>query len=372
MDRKIPLFTLEGVKDCAVTTHYFATPDMLGLSMLRFCKAPCDDVVMIVHGLTTSSDMFIMPEHKNLVTFLHEQGFTDVWCLDYRMSNRHSYNMTRHRFSMDEIALFDFPPALETMRKSIGAGPRIHVISHCLGAVSFTMGLFGGVIKGVRSAVANSAALTPRVPGWSKFKLRVAPFLVENVINEPYLAPNWGQEPGITPGKIVSWIVDMFHRECDVGSCHMLSFMWGTGYPALYSHANLLDITHERGGDLYGPTAPHYYRHVHKMVAAGNAVKFDPKNRALDALPNDYFERAADNRTPVLFMTGKQNYVFTNSNIVCHERLETMVPGRHELKVFDGYGHQDVFMGKNVHVDIFPSIVQFLRKNSSGRADLAT
>lgn len=371
MKREIPLFTLEGVKNSAVTTHYFSTPDKLGLSMLRFCKAPCDDVVMIVHGLTTSSDMFIMPEHKNLVTYLHEQGFTDVWCLDYRMSNRHSYNLTRHRFSMDEIALFDYPPALETMRGVVGPNARIHVISHCLGAVSFTMGLFGGVIKGVQSVVANSAALTPRVPGWSKVKLLVAPFLVDYIINEPYLAPNWGKEPGITPGKFVSWLVDLFHRECNVGSCHMLSFMWGTGHPALYSHKNLLDITHARGGDLYGPTAPHYYRHVSKMVSHGNAVKLDPKNAALAALPDDYFERVADVLTPVLFMTGKQNYVFTNSNIVCHERLQKIVPGRHELHVFDGYGHQDVFMGKNVHIDIFPRIIQFLRKHSVDRSDLA-
>jgi len=366
MERKIPLYTLEGVQNAAITTHPFSTPDKLGLSLLRFLKSPCDDVVMIIHGLTTSSDMFIMPEHKNLVTYLHEQGYTDVWCLDYRMSNRHSYNLMRHRYTMDDIALFDYPPALDVIRKAVGPGRRIHVISHCLGAVSFTMGLFGGVIKGVRSAVANSAALTPRVPAWSKFKLHVAPFLTEKIINEPYVSPNWGEEPGWTPGKITSRIVDLFHRECDVRACHMLSFMWGTGNPALYSHKNLLDVTHERGGDLYGPTAPHYFRHVLKMVKAGRAVKFDPSNQAVAPLPNDYFERVASVHTPVLFMTGMQNHVFTNSNVVCFEEMEKMVPGRHELHQFDGYGHQDVFMGKNVHVDIFPRMVEFLRKHSVG------
>jgi len=150
MERKIPLYTLEGVQNAAITTHPFSTPDKLGLSLLRFLKSPCDDVVMIIHGLTTSSDMFIMPEHKNLVTYLHEQGYTDVWCLDYRMSNRYSYNLMRHRYTMDDIALFDYPPALDVIRKAVGPGRRIHVISHCLGAVSFTMGLFGGVIKGAQ------------------------------------------------------------------------------------------------------------------------------------------------------------------------------------------------------------------------------
>ena len=35
----------------------------------------------------------------------------------------------------------------------------------------------------------------------------------------------------------------------------------------------------------------------------------------------------------------------------------------HELHVFPGYGHQDPFMGKNVHVDIFPRLLQHLRKH---------
>ena len=33
----------------------------------------------------------------------------------------------------------------------------------------------------------------------------------------------------------------------------MLSFMWGSGHPAMYEHANLLPETHERMGDLCGP-----------------------------------------------------------------------------------------------------------------------
>jgi len=360
------LFTLEGVPDCETSTHYFSTGDMLGLSMLRFKKAPCRDIVVILHGLTTSSDMFIMPEHENLVRYLHRNGFTDVWCLDYRMSNRLPYNMMRHRYTMDHIALFDYPPALDLVRKIAGADVRIHVISHCLGAVSFSMGLFAGVIKGVQSFIANSASLTPRVPNWSKFKLKVAPFLVEYVLQQPYVSPNWGQEPGLTPGKIVSRVLDLFHRECNDSACHMLSFMWGTGFPALYSHANLEPVTHQRSGDLYGATAVNYHRHVNKMVRVGNAVKYDPRDPALAALPNDYFERAAEVETPVLFTTGDNNRVFTNSNIVCHERLQKIALGRHELAVFEGYGHQDVFMGKDVARDVFPRMLEFIAKHSHG------
>ena len=30
----------------------------------------------------------------------------------------------------------------------------------------------------------------------------------------------------------------------------MLSFMWGSGHPAMYEHDNLLPVTHERMADL--------------------------------------------------------------------------------------------------------------------------
>jgi cholesterol oxidase len=101
------------------------------------------------------------------------------------------------------------------------------------------------------------------------------------------------------------------------------------------------------------------------MVRNNNtAVKYNPKSRALQALPNNYFDHAKEITTPVLFMTGQQNHVFTDSNILCHKRLQEIVPGRHELRVIPGYGHQDVFMGKEVHRDVFPHILTFLRKHA--------
>ncbi|MCH8292715.1 alpha/beta hydrolase, partial [Candidatus Poribacteria bacterium] len=257
-------------------------------------------------------------------------------------------------------ALFDHPSAIEKIR-AVAGERRIHVIAHCLGATSFAMSLFGKAVEGISSVILNSVALTPRIPRWSHIKLTVSPFSLEYILGRPYISPRWSEDPGITMGKIISKVVSLFHRECDVPACHMLSLMWGSGWPALYNHENLHEVTHNRGGDLYGPCSVNYYRHVVKMVNAGNtAVKYEPGNPKYDRLPDNYFEYAKDIETPVLFMTGKENHVFTDSNIVCHQRLEELVPGRHELHVFPDYGHQDVFMGKTNHIDIFPRLLEFL------------
>jgi pimeloyl-ACP methyl ester carboxylesterase len=365
--REIPLYTLEGVPDTDITTHPFSTSDKLGLSMLRFHRAASEDVVLIIHGLTTSSDMFIMPEHYNLVRYLLDHGFSDVWTLDFRMSNRHPYNLQRHRFTLDDIAAFDFPAALKALRAVVGPGKRIHVICHCLGAVSFMMSLFGKAVTGITSVIANSVALTPRVPGWSKVKLALSPFLLEQLGGMAYLNAAAAQEGGLSRNKLLAMLTGLFHRECDVPACHMLSLMWGTGFPALYDHENLHPVTHERGGDLYGATGFHYYRHVRKMVKAGGAVKYDPDKPSLRHLPNDYFQDAKDIQTPVLLVTGEENHVFTDSNIVCHERLESIAPGRHSLRVLPGYGHQDVFMGKHCDRDVFPHFVSWLERHRGAR-----
>lgn len=372
MRREIPLYTLDGVRNAEVGTHYLSTEDKLGLSLLRFTRGePAGDAVLIIHGLTTSTDMFVMPEHYNLVSYLLDHGFTDVWCLDYRMSNRYSYNLAPHRYTMDDIALFDFPPAVELIRREIGSRG-LHVICHCLGAVSFTMSLAAGAVTGIASVIANSVALTPRVRAWSRVKLGSAPFMVETVLGFPYLNPRWSEDPMPSRGKLFSRVVSMFHRECDVPACHMLSLMWGTGWPALYRHENLADVTHRRGGDLYGAVSMHYYRHVMKMVRAGNrAVKFDPSNPAHGALPDDYLAAASAITTPILFMTGERNQIFTTSNVICHRRLREMGCTQHELRVFPGYGHQDVFMGKDVAVDIFPSLLDFLDRHRTAPAPAA-
>jgi cholesterol oxidase len=360
-EREIPLYTTEGVHGAKISAHPFTTADKLGLNMTRFLRAESDDVVLLIHGLTSSSDMFFMPEHYNLVQFLLDRGYSDVWTLDFRMSNRFTYNLSRNRINMDDVALFDFPAAIAALRAEIGRKRRLHVICHCLGSITFMMSLFGKAVTGITSVISNSVSLTPRVPAWSNIKLMLAPALCEYVVGIEYANPGWRREPGFSVGKIIATAASVFHRECNVPECHMLSFMWGTGFPALFRHENMHDVSHRRLGDLFGGVGFHYFRHVRKMVKSDNtAVKYDKTDHRYATLPDNYLQYAAEIETPVLFVTGQDNRIFKDSNVVCFNRLQMIVPGRHQLHVFPDYGHQDVFMGKNCHVDVFPRLVEFI------------
>lgn len=362
--RQYAKFTTEGVTGAEIVLHPFTTADGLSLNLTRFRRAASDDVVLVVHGLTSSSDMFIMPEHRNLVQTLLDEGFGDVWTLDYRGSCRFPYNLARSRYNFDDIALFDHPAALAELRRHIGPHRRIHVIAHCVGALTMAMSLFGKTVQGVTSVILNSVALTPYVPVWSTLKLALGPWASDYLLGIEYYNPSWRRQPGWSVGKLLAMGADLLHQECDSPECHMLSFMWGTGRPALFNHENMLPETHDRLGDLFGGVDVHYYRHVHKMVSSKNtAVKYETGSPRYAALPDNYMTHAADIKTPILFLQGQDNRVFADSNIRCHERLEKIVPGRHRLHVVPGYGHQDIFMGKNVATDVFPDLISFLREH---------
>jgi pimeloyl-ACP methyl ester carboxylesterase len=362
---RIARFTTEGVRDAEVSQHPFATEDGLGLELHRFHRADSDDVILLLHGLPASTDMFIMPEHRNLVSFLLDNGYPDVWSLDFRMSNRFPYDTETHRFTLDDIALFDHPAALRELRRHIG-NKRVHVIAQCLGSVSFMMSLAAGLVGEIASMTSNSVALVTRVPRWSKIKLAFGPGFFDYFAGVSFLDSRFGDAPVLTRGWMISRAVSLFHRECDFRACHMISFMWGAGNPGLWSHENLAPETHARVADLFGANGLHYYRHMRRMVRAGHAIRHDDR---FPALPKDYLALAEHIGTPVLFLTGDRNHVFRDSNIVCHQIMSKARPGLHELQVLPGYGHVDPIIGKDAARDVFPHILEFLRKHSEGGPD---
>ena len=116
------------------------------------------------------------------------------------------------------------------------------------------------------------------------------------------------------------------------------------------------------GAELVGDLAP--LGLGRRGIFLGKGGGDEGRDDAAD-LPDDYFQYAKEVTTPILFTTGRNNRVFTDSNIVCFNRLRERAPdNRHELLIIDGYGHQDPFMGKDVATDVFPQFLPFLNRHS--------
>jgi cholesterol oxidase len=360
------LYSLEGVSDATIDTFYYTTKDQISLSMFRFQKAnrrPDSPAALLVHCHSLSTDQFIMPEHYNIVRYLHDHGYEDVWSVDLRNSNRHPYDVWAHGFNMDDIALFDYPPALEIIRKHIGDRP-LHAICQGLNAVTFSMSLAARMVTGFASVIVNSASLIPQLPRWSLTKQRflLPPFQ----FFFQYCDPSWSQRSGFVLGKALAKIVGLFHSECDQPACHMGSFMYGSGRPALFNHENLSDITHKRIGMLFGPTRLVYATQMAKSTRAGGAVKLRPNDPKYAELPDDYTKNIELIEEPILFVNGEDNRVFFRTNINCYNTFKERLGDRniHELFVVPDYGHIDIFMGKNAHRDVFPRFVEWMNQHN--------
>ena len=356
-----PVNTLQGVTSGEKATHFLDTADGLTLQLHQFSTGESQDVVLLLHGLTTSTDMFIMPEHQNLVNELHRNGYQQVWSLDWRGSGRLTYNLNINGYTMDHVALYDIPAALEFIRAKMGESVRIHVIAHCVGSLSLMCSIAAGKAKGIASVISNSVSLTPRVRWQSRLKGMFGPFILQHIFGYPYVSPRMPYMPGFRFGKWIYWMERSIRCECKEPACHMVSFMWGWGFPAAFEHKNLHPITHRRLVDLFGGVSFEYYRHVNKMVAHGEALPFNHLKENFD-LPASYLQNIKNvELPPMILISGDNNLIFPNSNKTSFEKMKELVPSaKVNYWEIPGYGHQDVFMGKNVHIDVFPKFFEFM------------
>lgn len=352
-----PVNTTVGIASAEIDLIPIDTKDGLTLTLQRFKNNESKNVVLLLHGLTTSTDMFMMPEHLNLINFLHSHDYTDVWSLDWRGSNRFTYNLIPNEYTIDDIAKYDLPSALEMIKKMTPADTKIHIIAHCVGSLSAMCSIAAGHTTNITSFISNSVSLTPKVRWQSRLKLMLGPTILGKIFGYPYISPRMPYMPGVRFGKWLYWMERSIRHECKEPSCHMVSFMWGWGFPAAYKHENLHPTTHRRLQDLFGGVGFHYYRHINKMLSKKEAVEFKNTDQS-------YLEMAKKIKLPpTLFISGSDNLIFPNSNKKTYDELKNAkTKCQIEYLEIKNYGHQDIFMGKRAHLDVFPKIVEFLNQ----------
>src|SRR4051795_6991076 len=93
---------------------------------------------------------------KNWVQYLGEHGY-DVWLFDYRASP--DLPASFGQFDVDDIALRDWPAAIDTVRRETGQDT-VQAFGHCIGGLTLFMAMGGG-LQGVRSLTFSSLAGHP-------------------------------------------------------------------------------------------------------------------------------------------------------------------------------------------------------------------
>ncbi len=311
--------------------------------------APTRGPVLLVHGAGVRGNIFRAPVRTTLVDALLDAGY-DVWLANWRAS----IDLPPCDWTLDQAAVHDHPALVHAVLEQTGRDT-CQAMIHCQGSTSFMMSAVAGLVPEVTTIVSNAVALHPRVPPWSKFKIsRVAPVVAHLTRG---IDPDWGDyAPNLFDRAMVLGVLAV-HRECDNRVCRMVSFTYGSGFPALWRHENLNDATHAWLSDEFGRVPMTFFAQMARCVQRGHLVSVDGD----PALPASFVAQPPQTDARFVFLRGSKNRCFLPESMEStFEFFQAHQPGRHALHTFPAYGHLDVFMGRDAAVDIFPTILEEL------------
>lgn len=312
---------------------------------VRGSRTPDKGPVLLVHGAGVRANIFRAPVRKNFVDYLVELGY-DVWLENWRAS----IDLAPREWTLDDAAVNDHPAAVDKVLALTGAAT-LRAVVHCQGSTSFTMSALAGLLPKVTTIVSNAVSLHTVVPWFSKWKLDRAVPIVARV--SPFLDPRWGEEAPTLPAKLLSAFVNFTHHECDNAVCKWASFTYGSGFPTLWRHENLDEPTHEWLRNEFGAVPLSFFLQMGKCVRRGSLRSLG----TYAELPDDFLEHAPKTSARFALFAGELNECFLpEGQQLTHLYLEKHRPRFHSLRLVPGYGHLDIFLGRNAERDVYPLI----------------
>ena len=337
----------------APEVYDFKTLDNVAIRLTRY-KGGSKGPVILSHGLGVSSRIFSMDTYEtNLLEYLFAHSY-DVWLLDYRASIALPAASTQ--FSADEIAKYDYPAAIDVVRKITGA-ESVQMVVHCYGSTSWTMSMLGGWLKGVRSAVCSQVSTHMKVPFLTKMKtgLHVPTFLDKLGIDS---LTAYTDEQSNWLDKFIDDALKFYpiqkEERCNNPVCHRITFLYGQ----LYEHDQLNDLTHENIHEMFGLANITSFEHLALMSRKGHIVNFQGEESYLPHL-----ERMA---IPITFISGGENECFLPESTKITYNLLREKNGKELYKrfVIPNYGHIDCIYGKNAANDVYPFMLSHLEETN--------
>ncbi|MEV4231020.1 alpha/beta fold hydrolase [Streptomyces bobili] len=312
--------------------------------------------VLLLHGHTASADMFLLPETRNLVDSLLDDGY-EPWLLDWRGSCRLPYNETGQRYTYDDVALYDIPAAVSHIRERIGERP-LFVVAHCIGSLTLSLSMTAGLVPGLAGVVSQGVFLTPKLAGRTSLRMSVAGELLKSRIDH---IPVDFRKVGLWSKYTPLFALASRKADCPDPTCQMLhNSAWGSG-ASLFVHENVSEATHDRLAELLGPAPLWILPHLRRIELARSVVRWHETDGRYRSLPRNALDAAGRIDTPVLLLAGSENGLWLDSQKLCHEVLAHRQP---QLDVryteIPGYGHLDTFLGRGAALDVFGHILDFL------------
>ena len=302
--------------------------------------------VILSPGYGTSRQAFLLDSvDTNFPEFLAEQGY-DIWVFDYRASPELAASKTK--YTIDEIARYDYPAAVRTVREESGA-ETVQMVAHCVGSMSFLMAQLAG-LQGVRSAVSSCLTLHPVGPLLNRVRARGRIAELMDAVGIKRMSSTFNSD------QLDDRVLDVFLRvypgveRCDDPVCRRIKFMYGD----VFAHDRLNDETHSNLAPIFGRASAYTFRHITRMMRKGHVV--DAEGR------DTYLPNLHRLRMPIAFIHGERNNLFlTEGSRKTYDLLrEAHGDDLYRRHVVAGYAHMDLWIGKDASRDVYPLVLEEL------------
>jgi pimeloyl-ACP methyl ester carboxylesterase len=330
--------------------HSVPTSDGTAVRLTRY-KFGTKGPLVLAPGYGNAARAFAIDTvPKNWVQYLGEHGY-DVWLLDYRASPDLPSSFTQ--FTVDDIAMRDWPAAVDTIRRETGQD-EIQAMGHCVGGLSLFMAIGGGM-QGLRSATFSSLAGHPiPTPGnqaraWARLAT-IFKLLGIKGLNTDYDPTKWD-------GKLIETVMKAapFRHIYDNPVARRIYFIYGD----VFDYENINTPTMEEAvPSFFGNGNITFFEHISLMIRA---------SAARDAGGRDaYLANLGQFKFPINFITGEHNKMFVPKGL--QRTYDTLRrahgPKDYTQHVISDYAHLDLWLGTNAERDVWPTALAELEKHN--------
>ena len=321
------------------------------------------DPVLLVPGSGVRAELFYgQPVGRTIVDSLlvDDHGY-DVWVENWRAS----IDFPNNSYTLDQAARLDHPRAVQTVFEQ--TGKRIRAVVHCQGSISFVLAAMQGLFEDRVSHIVSSAiSLFFEVPYSTWLKQRTLLPVVRRFGTGA--DPQWGIRAAAPVAKVIAQFSQLAERPCHNVPCQIANFIYGSGWDVLLLHDNVDDRVHAWSARELGYTPFSLIGQVAESCRTGHIVPAEPR----------------DPLTPPSYMASRPNITDTRFTFICgtHNRMfhpEGQQRSAEYLRMFGidaefvplpGYGHLDTFWGRDAARDVFPHILDGLKRGGGGPAEM--
>jgi cholesterol oxidase len=315
--------------------------------------------VVLAPGFGMSTFAFYSAGDDSFAEFLHRRGY-DVWFFDYRASDDLAASL--EQFDVDELALHDFPDAIDTIYRVCG-NRKVRVVAHCLASLTMQMSLLAGKMDAnkLHSVVLSQSFAFIDLPLVTRVKVRLRlPDILTYLNFRPVVTSDYDIRASL-PSRLLDRLLYFFPSEerCHEGVCRRLLLYYGE----VIRHEQLDATTHGTFYHLFDRGNLTSFKHIGTMFARGRIV--DKKGKNVYLKP----EHGPRVTVPITLLSGTANRMFLPSGArKTHQwLLDHGGFGDRNQKMFTllrtpNHGHLDSFIGKNAKREVFPKVAEALAR----------